>query len=263
MNTLTAREPVVYESQGLKIFGVIERPREAAAHPRPAAVMLHGFMAAKYQPPHRLFVQLAEALAQRGIVSLRVDLPGRGDSEGDTIDITAGGDLAAAQGALDILAGQPDVDGTRIAFVGLSWGGYLAASIAGGDSRVAASAILSCAPSERVEWRPTFQEVDGRRVNEFVGNLIGEQFYASLAQLTPLVELTHTRGPVLLMYGSQDEGVPSAAIAHAEQRLREAGVATEVVPIEGADHVFIAHAWQREVVTTTTAWLERVLSQPA
>lgn len=118
--------------------------------------MYHGFMASKCQPPHRLFVQLAEALARLGIVSLRIDLPGRGDSEGDTIDMTVEGDLAAAQQAIDVLAMQPDVDGARIGLVGISWGGALAATLAGRDPRVAATVLLSTHPYEQVNWKPRF-----------------------------------------------------------------------------------------------------------
>lgn len=146
----------MYESRGLKIFGAIHRAAGPAGRACPGVVMYHGFMASKCQPPHRLFVQLAEALARLGIVSLRIDLPGRGDSEGDTIDMTVEGDLAAAQQAIDVLAMQPDVDGARIGLVGISWGGALAATLAGRDPRVAATVLLSTHPYEQVNWKPRF-----------------------------------------------------------------------------------------------------------
>src|SRR5512147_2680810 len=100
----TTRDSVVYESRGLKIFGVIHRGIDRTGQTCPGVVMYHGFLASKCQPPHRLFVQLAEALARLGIISLRIDLPSRGDSEGDSIDMTVEGDLAAAQRAIDVLA---------------------------------------------------------------------------------------------------------------------------------------------------------------
>ena len=127
----TTRDSVVYESRGLKIFGAIHRGINLSDQICPGVVMYHGFMASKSQPPHRLFVRLAEALARLGIVSLRIDLPGRGDSEGDTIDLTVDDDLAAAQKAIDVLIAQPDVDSQRIGLVGISWGGNLAATLAG------------------------------------------------------------------------------------------------------------------------------------
>ncbi len=255
----TAREPLVYERDGLRIFGVVHRPAGPAQGRRPGALLLHGFMAAKHQPPHRIFVQLSEALARAGVVSLRIDLPGRGDSEGDSIDITPAGDLAAAQGALDALAALPDVDGGRIGLVGISWGGVLAAILAGRDARVACAALWSCAPPEALDWRPELREAGGRRAAEFVGNLVGEQFYAGLAQLRPLDELCRTRAPVLLLHGTDDPETPPEALAHAQRHLAAAGVPVEVAPVEGADHVFFAPAWQREAVERTAGWMRTTM----
>lgn len=67
---LTTRDSIVYSSNGLKIFGVIHRPIDAAMAAHAGVVMYHGLVAAKFQPPHRIFVHLAEELAKIGIVSL-------------------------------------------------------------------------------------------------------------------------------------------------------------------------------------------------
>lgn len=255
----TTRASIDYESDGLQIFGMIHRPMAVTRRPQPGVVMYHGFVAAKFQPPHRIFVNLAEALARSGIVSLRIDLPGRGDSEGETIDMTVEGDLHAAQKAIEVLAELPDIDPERIGLVGISWGGTLAASLAGRDRRVAATALWSNAPGDSLDWKPRLQDFGGREAAEVFGNLVGAQFYAGLRQLNPLDELTRTRGPVLLVHGTNDEVVPIVEIERAQQRLTEAGVPNEVVAIEGADHVFFSHAWQQHVVDDTAAWLRSVL----
>jgi dienelactone hydrolase len=256
---LTTRDSIVYASNGLKIFGVIHRPVNATTTPQPGVVMYHGFVAAKYQPPHRIFVTLAEQLAHRGIVSLRIDLPGRGDSEGESIDMTVDGDLAAAQKAIDVLCEQPDVDPTRIGLVGISWGGTLAATLAGRDQRVAATVMWSSAPGEMPNWQPDLHDVGGRLAAELFGNLVGKQFYTSLAQLNPIEEIKRSRAPVLLVYGTDDEVVPSIAIETAQQQLTEAGIPNRVIRIEGADHVFFRHDWQRQVIEQTVAWLGQTL----
>jgi dienelactone hydrolase len=221
--------------------------------------MYHGFMASKCQPPHRLFVQLGEALAKLGIVSLRIDLPGRGDSEGDSIDLTVEGDLDAAQRAIDVLATRPDVDGKRIGLVGISWGGILAATLAGRDPRVVATVLLSTAPYEQVGWKPRLQRIEGRRVYKFVGNLVGDQFFAGLKQLHPVDDLAHTGGPVAYIYGTKDRLVNSAALENLQQRLMTAGVPLEVIPITDGDHVFMAPALQRQVLDATVTWIQRTL----
>jgi dienelactone hydrolase len=255
----TTRDSIVYSSDGLKVFGVIHRPSSATTASRPGVVLYHGFVAAKYQPPHRIFVQLADELARAGIISLRIDLPGRGDSEGESIDMTVERDLHAASKAIDVLAEQPQVMVDRIGLVGISWGGMLAATLAGRDHRVACTVLWSSAPGDTPNWQPELRAVGGRMAAEIVGNLIGEQFYASLHQLHPIEDLKHTRGPVLFIYGTKDEVVPVAEIEQAHERLAATGIPTEVISIEGADHVFFNYAWQRQVVDQTTLWLRRVL----
>jgi uncharacterized protein len=257
--TNTIRHSIEYESQGLKILGVIHRGIDPTNLPRPGIVMYHGFMASKSQPPHRLFVQLAEALARLGIVSLRIDLPGRGDSEGDSIDMTVEGDLAAAQQAIDVLAARPDVDSKRIGLLGISWGGTLAATLAGRDRRVAATVLLSTPPYEQAGWKPRFQKFEGRRVYKFVGNLTGEQFFAGMQQLHPVEDLTHSAGPVAYIYGTKDRLIGSAALENLKQRLITAGVSCDVFPITNGDHVFMAPELQKQVIDTTVAWIQRRL----
>ena len=255
----TTRDSVVYESRGLKIFGAVHRRIGPASGACPGVVMYHGFLASKCQPPHRLFVQLAEALSGVGIVSLRIDLPGRGDSEGESIDLTVEDDLAAAQGAIDVLAAQPDVDGGRIGLLGISWGGVLAATLAGRDPRVAATVLLSTAPYEQVGWKPKLQQVEGRRVYKFVGNLVGDQFFAGLRQLHPVDDLARTGGPVAYIYGTRDRLIDAAALGKLQQRLMAAGVPLDVIPINNGDHVFMAPGLQRQVIDGTVTWFRRTL----
>ncbi len=255
----TVRDSIVYESRGHKIFGVIHRGTNPSMHGCPGIVMYHGFMASKCQPPHRLFVQLAEKLARIGIVSLRIDLPGRGDSEGESIDLTVEDDLDAAQQAIDVLSSQLDVDGKRIGLVGISWGGILAATLSGRDSRVAATLLLSTAPYEQVRWKPKFQKVTGRRVYKFVGNLVGDQFFAGLKQLHPLDDLAQTRGSVAYIYGTKDRLIGLAALDHLQQHLRTTGVPLDVIPVANGDHIFMAPELQRQVVDTAVAWIQRTL----
>lgn len=177
--------------------------------------------------------------------------------------MTVDSDLAAAHKAIDILSAQPDVGSKRIGLVGISWGGALAATLAGRDQRVAGTVLWSSAPGATLNWQPELHDVGGRMAAEVVGNLVGEQFYASLHQLNPIEDIKRSRGPVLLIYGTDDEVVPPSEIEQAQQELTKVGIPNTVIRIEGADHVFFSHAWQRQVVEQTVRWLRQILLPPA
>ena len=79
MERVENREWLVLENQGFRIFGVMHCPRDVSNYP--AVLICHGFGGNKCGK-HRVYVGMAEALARRGIATLRVDFRGCGDSEG-------------------------------------------------------------------------------------------------------------------------------------------------------------------------------------
>jgi dipeptidyl aminopeptidase/acylaminoacyl peptidase len=239
------------------ILGVIHRPRRPPAARLPAVAIFHGFVGSKDQP-HQIFVKLAEALAAAGIVALRIDFRGRGDSEGDTVDITYEGDMADARGALDLLAAQPDVDAARLGVVGMSWGATIAACLAGRDRRIG-STVLWAGTAEVHSWNPPMREVEGRQVFEMFCNLVGKQFYDGLRDVYPLEIVKAARGPVLIAHGTADEDVPIENARRFRDALEAAGIAHELALIEGADHVFMRHEWERELIGRSVAWLVQTL----
>ena len=254
----TTREHIWLDCQGQLVSGFVHRPATETGARYPAVLMFHGLMASKSQPPHRLFVKLADELARAGIVSLRIDFRGRGDSEGESVDVTPDGDLSDAQGALDVIARQPYVDPTRIAALGISWGGAIAACLAGRDRRIGPLVMWSSVPGGVLDWNPPLREIDGRLVAELWGNLVGAEFYAGLHRINPLKEMRTARGPLLIVYGTADEVVPAPAVEAARAALVELGLQHEVVAVPGADHVFMAPEAVHTLMTTTH-WLRQAL----
>jgi uncharacterized protein len=252
------REPVVINSQDARLFGVIHRP-ENLSQPVPAVVIYHGFLGSKDQP-HRMFVQLAEALAQNGMIALRFDLYGRGDSEGDSVDMTWEGDVQDAQAALNWLAGQPGVDSERLAVLGMSWGGLLAGTVAGRSKKVKASILWSAAPVEHLPWSPQLTMIDGREAAENWGMLVGRQFYDTLADFNPLAEALKASSPFLLIYGTDDDSVPTEDVRQFQAAIQERGSGRcDVIAVEGADHIFFTWVWKTQVITQTVDWLKDAL----
>jgi dienelactone hydrolase len=249
----TQRSPVCLTVDGQQVYGFLHQPA-ATTDKLPAVLILHGFLASKDQP-HRIFVTLAEAVAHAGMVALRIDLRGRGDSEGESIDITPVADLADVAAALDYLAQREDVDAERIGVLGMSWGGTLAAVIAGRDHRVGPVVIWSSGITEQKwDWLAQLSVFDGREAAENWAQLVGRPFYDGLSELHPPEEVRTARGPFLVVYGTEDHAV-APSIPATEATLAAAGIAHEVLAVEGADHIFMSHAWKQTVIASTVAWL--------
>lgn len=113
---------------GLKLFGVLHLP-EHFTPPFPAVLMIHGLAGTK-AGRHRLYVRLAEKLSKMGIASLRLDMRGCGDSEGDFSRITVDTQVADALLGLDFLTSHPFISKDQIGILGRSMGGAVAVLVA-------------------------------------------------------------------------------------------------------------------------------------
>lgn len=170
---------------------------------------------------------VCEALAAAGIAALRFAFrvrPGGGPS----VDADAG--LADAAAAVRMLRAHPLVP-QRIGVVGHSFGGIVAARVAGRDSRIPAAALLA-APAERPE----------------------------LGGIRPTAEISRTRARVLLCYGSADEVVPPSEAERYARVLSQARVTHRVVVIEGADHVFSLPEHRARMLEALTDWMRTSLA---
>ena len=107
---------------------------------------------------YRLFRQVAETLASRGIAVLRCDDRGVGDSTGfETLNTATTADFADdVRAQVAYLRSRADIDPDRIAIIGHSEGGAIAPLVAASDKRVTAI-ILMAGPGKRGEEVLRFQ----------------------------------------------------------------------------------------------------------
>jgi len=129
-------EKVVFESNRLKLAGVIHWPVAASGRERaPAFLVLHGFGSTKDSNGS---VATAQHLATRGYLALRFDFRGCGESEGERGLVLCLDQVADTRSAVSYLQSRPDVDAERIGLVGASFGGAVAIYAGGTDERVGA-----------------------------------------------------------------------------------------------------------------------------
>ncbi|NMA72022.1 MAG: alpha/beta fold hydrolase, partial [Firmicutes bacterium] len=119
---------VELSNYGETIRGTLHRP--VGAGPHPAVLFLHGLGGNRIEA-NRLFVRAARILAKQGIAALRIDFRGAGESDGEAEARSVSGHLSDALTAYHFLAEDAQLDRHRLAVLGFSLGGAVAALLAG------------------------------------------------------------------------------------------------------------------------------------
>src|SRR5438067_9588311 len=114
------KERISFKSEGLTLAGAVRVPEGVEpVERRPAFIVLHGFgsnmNAGNVFAPCAMFEKL-------GYVTMRFDMPGCGESEGERGLLLCPEQVKATSAALSALARNPRVDATRIAVLGSSFG---------------------------------------------------------------------------------------------------------------------------------------------
>ncbi|MBU0595581.1 alpha/beta fold hydrolase [Candidatus Bipolaricaulota bacterium] len=145
---------IAFASDGLTLYGTLALP-EVGEGPFPAVLFVHGsgpvdrdgnaidLSSGRVAMPMDVYGQLAHALAEAGIASLRFDKRGVGASDGDSATASRSDLLDDVRAAVDALRAQPEVDPQAIILAGHSEGGYLAPVIATEDADVAGVILLA------------------------------------------------------------------------------------------------------------------------
>jgi uncharacterized protein len=127
---------ITFDSQGLKLSGVLHIPDTLApGERRPACLVLHGFGSNKGS---KACISPAKLLESWGYVALRFDMRGCGESEGPRAHIICLEQVEDTKSAVTYLMSRPEVDPTKIACAGHSFGAAVAVYTGGIDPRIAA-----------------------------------------------------------------------------------------------------------------------------
>lgn len=240
-------EDVTFESRGVVVPATFVRPAAAAAAPLPVVVMAHGHGGTRDEAGG--FGRLAEALARRGIASIRPDFPGCGESREPFTQNNLSNMLADARAALAYARLQTRAGPEHTGIVGYSMGARVAMLMFPDDF---AAAVL---------WAPVGQDgpgaiypLTGGRLRylalrdqaastgaaAFVTpwgqqQLLGRQWFDDLESYRPMAAVRSFTGALLVISGAEDAIIaPDIARAVAATATASAGARVEILP--GAGH---------------------------
>lgn len=200
-----------FQGKPTHVFAYLGRPAKEPG-PFPAVVLVHG-------GGGKAFDEWAEHWAKRGYVALAMDLAGHGPSgrlpdggpdqseeskfhnftTGEITNMWTYHAVANVIRGHSLLASLPEVDPSRIAITGISWGGYLTCIVAGLDHRLkAAVPVYGCGfLGDNSVWR------DGS-----LARLSPESRALWLQTFDPSQYLGGARCPILFLNGTHDFAYP-------------------------------------------------------
>lgn len=258
------RESVVLENEGEKIFGIFHRPLVPA--PYPVVLICHGLGGHK-TGKYRLYVHLAELLANQGIGCLRIDFRGSGDSEGLFSAMTIESEVSDALVALNYLKEDSSVDRLRMGVFGRSFGGVIGVTAASRFSSIK-SMVLWAPVFSGDQWRDKWtmlqtshlSDDDKKQLMRFNGMAPGYPFYKQLFSLNIENALSAlNEQPILHIHGRLDDTVDlTHAAAYKKFRANAKGESKFII-LDQCDHDF-SHPVEQEVALDQTArWFKHTL----
>jgi dipeptidyl aminopeptidase/acylaminoacyl peptidase len=257
-----------YQSEGLKIFGLLTVPRgERPESGWPIIVFNHGYIPPDQYRTTERYVAYQDAFARNGYIVFKPDYRGHGESDGDASSGSRGpGYTVDVLNAVASLQRLPEADPERVGMWGHSMGGSitLRSMIVTDDIKAGVIWAGVVATYEEIfEARPRW--VGGRPTSTpdpdataapeaepeglFAYGTFDEnpEFWAAIDPITYLGDLS---GPVQIHHATGDESVPVEFSENLYTRLQEAGQAAELYAYEGDNHNISANfgtAAQRSV----------------
>ena len=262
-----------YESRGVMVAATIVTPADSDGKAVPLVVMAHGHGGSRQEGGG--FQRVAEAMASRGIASIRMDFPGCGDSTESFAENNLTNMLLDLQAARIFAAEQVQVDADRVGLLGYSMGGRVVVLLSEIDPSYRAMAAWAPAVSNGAERElqitfggPEAYEFHKRRALEEGSSVyttqwgseleVGPGYFRDVEASKPLTALAKFSGPLLVIYGDDDDAVPPEISASAVKAATSSSAAV-ALEIPGAGHGFGFYSDNPEaadlVVETTADFL--------
>jgi pimeloyl-ACP methyl ester carboxylesterase len=265
-------EAVTIPAAGFNLGATLTRPA-ASTGQMPAVVLLGGVAANDRDGVVAgvpILGQLAGALADAGIVAVRYDKRGSGQSGGRAESATVGVHAGDAREVVRWLSDQPDIDRDRIAVLGHNEGAWTALLVATRERRIAgvvtiaspavtgadrvleqqrdALARLDTSPTDfvaKIELQTRINEaaMTGRGWEDIPAEIRRQadtRWFESFLEFDPEEVVRDVRRPVLLVHGELDTEVPVTHVERLAEFARDGRpTSVAVVRIPGVNHLLL------------------------
>ncbi len=220
--------------------------------------------------PHRMFVELAERLKVVGIASLRFDMRGCGDSEGEPAGSDINPDIEDLQNAIGFFASKYNLP--KIFLFAISRGARVSISTLAGNEMPVDGAVLLSTPfagtkaaakkfsSRMKEYLYKFTNPDSLKkflsgkadIKQIAKTLIfalcsQKRYRSNTAGFV-------TRCPLFFIYGSKDPIAADSAV-HYQSICEKFSIPFAMTEIENANHSFFHYRWKELIMEMTENWL--------
>ncbi len=164
-------------------------------------------------------------------------------------------------------AAEYNIDPNRIALVGESAGGQLAAMavLRGGEAASVRAVVAFYTPTDLVSLIRNSNLIPEQFRNRVIGTPWERLIMLGLSQLSPVDNVRRGMPPFLLIHGTLDAFVPYQQSVDMCNRMRQAGASCDLYPIDGAGHgIRWWSASERSLADKKMVrWLERELGKSA
>lgn len=213
-------------------------------------ILGHGVTGNKDRP---LMIAVADAVAEKGYPALRMSFSGNGNSEGAFTDSTITKEVSDLTAVIDQIG-----HGKKIAYIGHSMGGAVAALTAARDERLRVLVSLAGMVDTKEFCDREFGDVtpDQGFMWDEEDYPLSQKYVDDMHAISTTIDAAkEIRTPWLLLHGTEDDVVLPKDSEDLEKVLRGP---KKLVHIEGAGHSFEDH--YSEVTTEVTDWLDQHLS---
>jgi dipeptidyl aminopeptidase/acylaminoacyl peptidase len=241
---------IAYPSDGLRITGMLNRPRGDG--PFPVVLLNHGYYPLDAYQTGNGSKLAADYLARQGYLTISPDFRSHAGSD-DAPNVFRAGHVIDTLNLIPLAQALPDARPGKLLMWGHSNGGAITAKAIVVSDQIAAALIYSPASSNiaedyafRVErWRLRAGQPPGQRSGvidqlsvEFP--VAPEQSPDLYARLSPLGYTRYVTARTMIIWGDQDETVPQKWPEDLYISLRDAGKPVEFVIYPGQPHSFNA-----------------------